>query len=149
MYLTGSSSHERNRRESSIDSITLDDVRREIQVQLNSVTASQLCSPQDKICLQGPPGAKGDAGLKGRRGRRGTFSRVVSYSFLLYMFSIQSFSSLPFSLPPSLPPSILHSFLHSFLPSFLPSSVACLFNLLRCLLSSLLSVCPYKENGIS
>ncbi|KAL9962638.1 hypothetical protein ACROYT_G031758 [Oculina patagonica] len=61
--------NKRNRRDTS--SLTLEDVRNEIQTQLGSITASQLCSPPDKICLAGPPGAKGEPGFKGRRGKKG------------------------------------------------------------------------------
>ena len=74
MSLTaGSSSNQRNRRESPVRSVTLDDVRREIQAQLISMTASQLCSPQDKICL---PGEKGEPGSMGPKGRTGKFSKI-------------------------------------------------------------------------
>ena len=82
-YLTGSSSNERNRRDTG--SVSLEDVRKEFQTQLSSITASQLCSPPDKICLAGPPGPKGDPGEEGTRGERGESNKTIlsSLSFLM------------------------------------------------------------------
>ncbi|XP_020610296.1 collagen alpha-1(XXV) chain-like [Orbicella faveolata] len=65
----GSNSNQRNRRDTG--SVSLEDVRSEIQTQLRSLTASQLCSPPDKICVDGQPGAKGEPGERGKRGKRG------------------------------------------------------------------------------
>ena len=81
MY-AGSSSNQRNRRESPKRSVTLDDVRREIQAQLNSMTVSQLCSPQDKICL---PGEKGEPGSMGPEGRTGKFTKIYFMCRLLFI----------------------------------------------------------------
>ena len=68
-YLTGSNANQRNRRDTG--SVSLEDVRSEIQTQLRSLTASQLCSPPDKVCVDGPPGAKGEPGERGKRGKKG------------------------------------------------------------------------------
>ena len=57
--------------------MSLEDVRSEIQTQLRSITASQLCSPPDKICSPGPRGAKGDTGEKGTKGQRGESNNYI------------------------------------------------------------------------
>ena len=82
---TGSNSNKRNRRDTGSVYVSLEDVRGEIQTQLRSITASQLCSPPDKICLAGPRGAKGDPGVQGRRGKRGESNKTI-LAFLLSRF---------------------------------------------------------------
>ena len=86
---TANRSNQRNRRDTS--SVTLEDVRSEIQKQLGSVTGSQLCSPPDKICLAGPPGSKGNAGMPGLDGRRGKKGESIKISLSILLTGCYAF----------------------------------------------------------
>ena len=88
-YLTDSYSNARNRRDTG--SVSLEDVRKEFKTQLRSVTASQLCSPPDKICLAGPPGAKGEPGEEGRKGKMGESSKTILSSLSSLLDTLQLF----------------------------------------------------------
>ena len=55
----------------SNSSLSLDDVRREINKHIKQLKPQSLCTPSEKVCIPGPPGKKGSRGSRGRRGAPG------------------------------------------------------------------------------
>ena len=53
----------------------MESVKSEINKTLNSLTSRSFCSPQQQICVPGPPGMQGPKGSRGRRGPRGAMGR--------------------------------------------------------------------------
>ena len=52
-------------------SLSIDDVRREINKHIKQLTPQSLCTPSGKVCVPGPPGEKGSRGSRGRQGAPG------------------------------------------------------------------------------
>jgi len=52
-------------------SLSIEDVRSEINKQFKKLKPASLCQPLEKVCVQGPPGKKGNKGSRGRRGVQG------------------------------------------------------------------------------
>ena len=64
----------RDRRQASdrtSDTITIDDVRKEITKHFEQLMPTKYCKSREKVCPAGPPGIHGHTGVKGSRGRRG------------------------------------------------------------------------------
>ena len=55
--------------------LTIEQIRSEINKTLNSLTPHAFCSPNEKMCVKGPPGMQGPKGSRGRRGPRGATGR--------------------------------------------------------------------------
>ncbi|CAH3146485.1 unnamed protein product [Porites lobata] len=55
--------------------LTIEQIRREINKTLHSLTPHAFCSPNEKMCVQGPPGREGPKGSRGKRGPRGATGR--------------------------------------------------------------------------
>ena len=55
--------------------LTIEQIRSEINKTLNSLTPHAFCLPNEKMCVQGPPGRQGPKGSRGRRGPRGATGR--------------------------------------------------------------------------
>ena len=55
----------------SNSSLSIDDVRREINKHIKQLKPQSLCTPSEKMCAPGPPGKKGSRGSRGRRGAPG------------------------------------------------------------------------------
>ena len=65
--------HKRERRNVAAGTITLQQVRQEINNKLN-----QSCSVNDKICQTGPPGPPGAHGYPGYKGEKGATGKTGS-----------------------------------------------------------------------
>ena len=55
--------------------LTIEQIRSEINKTLHSLTPHAFCSPNEKMCVQGPPGRQGPKGSRGKRGPRGATGR--------------------------------------------------------------------------
>ena len=55
----------------SNNSLSIDDVRREINKHIKQLKPQSLCTPSEKVCVSCPPGKKGSRGSRGRRGEPG------------------------------------------------------------------------------
>ena len=55
--------------------LTIEQIRSEINKTLHSLTPHTFCSPNEKMCVQGPPGRQGPKGSRGKRGPRGATGR--------------------------------------------------------------------------
>ncbi len=66
------------RAETKPDELTIESVRSEINKTLNSLTSRSFCSPNEQMCVQGPPGMQGPKGSRGRKGPRGATGRKGS-----------------------------------------------------------------------
>ncbi|KAM7425803.1 Hemicentin-1 [Porites harrisoni] len=52
-------------------SLSIEDVRREINIRISQLKPQSLCQSSKNACFPGPPGEKGSRGSRGRRGRPG------------------------------------------------------------------------------
>ena len=55
----------------SNSSLSIEDVRREINIRISQLKPQSWCQPSKNACVPGPPGEKGSRGSRGRRGRSG------------------------------------------------------------------------------
>ena len=55
----------------SLNSVTINDVRKEITKQFEQLMPTKYCKSSEKVCPAGPPGYPGPTGARGPRGRRG------------------------------------------------------------------------------
>ena len=55
----------------SLNSVTINDVRKEITKQFEQLMPTKYCKSSEKVCPAGPPGYPGPIGARGPRGRRG------------------------------------------------------------------------------
>ena len=51
--------------------LSIEEVRREINIRLSQLKPQSWRQPSKKVCASGPPGEKGSRGSRGRRGRPG------------------------------------------------------------------------------
>ena len=61
----------RSMNSASNSSLSIEDVRREINIRISQLKPESWCQPSKKVCVSGPPGEKGSRGSRGRRGRPG------------------------------------------------------------------------------
>ena len=61
----------RSMNSASNSSLSIDEVRREINIKISQLKPESWCQPSNKVCVSGPPGEKGSRGSRGRRGRPG------------------------------------------------------------------------------
>ena len=61
----------RSMNSASNSSLSIEDVRREINIRISQLKPESWCQPSKKACVPGPPGVKGSRGSRGRRGRPG------------------------------------------------------------------------------
>jgi len=55
----------------SNSSLSIEEVRREINIRIGQLKPESWCQPSKKVCVSGPPGEKGSRGSRGRRGTPG------------------------------------------------------------------------------
>ena len=61
----------RSMNSASNSSLSIEDVRREINVRISQLKPQSWCQCSKDACFPGPPGEKGSRGSRGRRGRPG------------------------------------------------------------------------------
>ena len=61
----------RSMNSASNSSLSIEEVRREINIRISQLKPQSWCQPSKNACVPGPPGEKGSRGSRGRRGRSG------------------------------------------------------------------------------
>ena len=61
----------RSMNSASNSSLSIEDVRREINIRISQLKPQSWCQSSKNACVPGPPGEKGSRGSRGRRGRPG------------------------------------------------------------------------------
>ena len=61
----------RSMNSASNSSLSIEEVRREINIRISQLKPESWCQHSKNVCVSGPPGEKGSRGSRGRRGRPG------------------------------------------------------------------------------
>ena len=61
----------RSMNSASNSSLSIEEVRREINIRIGQLKPESWCQPSKNACVPGPPGEKGSRGSRGRRGKPG------------------------------------------------------------------------------